>query len=48
MSEVDENATILTIHYDQEDRVVQIDFGGQPVYRIHYSGATVDVKTPAD
>jgi YD repeat-containing protein len=48
MSAVDEDGRSLAVHYDSEGRVVQIDSGTKPMYRIRYTGETVEVKTPSE
>ncbi|HYA26040.1 MAG TPA: DUF6531 domain-containing protein, partial [Terriglobales bacterium] len=48
MSSVTEDGHTLAVHYDPEDRVVQIDFDSRPVYHIRYSGETVEVQTPTE
>lgn len=48
MSDIEEDGRTLGIHYDQEGRVVELDFQGKPMYRISYTGEVVEVKTPTE
>ena len=46
MSSIIEDRREVELHYDQEGRVVEVDFANHPAYRIRYSGETVQVWAP--
>lgn len=43
MTRIIEGRSEVGLHYDQEGRVVEIDFANHPAYRIRYGGETVEV-----
>ena len=46
MSSITEGRREVGLHYDQEGRVVEVDFANHPAYRIRYTGETVEVLAP--
>jgi len=46
MSRIIEDQREVGLHYDEEGRVVEVDFASHPAYRIQYNGETVQVIAP--
>lgn len=46
MNRVVEDGHDLQIQYDGEGRVVELDSANRPMYRIRYTGETIEVSAP--
>jgi len=46
MTGIIEGQSEVGLHYDQEGRVVEVDFAGHSAYRVRYGGETVEVTAP--
>jgi predicted Zn-dependent protease len=46
MNRVVDDGHVLEIQYDAEGRVVELDAEGRPMYRVRYTGETIEVSAP--